>query len=148
MHLSSFLMSFFSFFRNMSQPPSSTGSGASVNAGSLPVEPDHVDDRSLFWIYTTKIERIPGGGSWRFKCNFCNMEFVGAHNRVVSHLLKDGGKGVKACSKVTPQQLANMSKLLNDCKERVKNTAPKSFPLPSSSRNATTSSLDYDMSFT
>ena len=32
MHLSSFLMSFFSFFRNMSQPPSSTGSGASVNA--------------------------------------------------------------------------------------------------------------------
>ncbi|XP_004308303.1 PREDICTED: uncharacterized protein LOC101292460 [Fragaria vesca subsp. vesca] len=111
----------------MSQAPSSIGSGsaASVNAESLPVEPGDVDDKAPLWIYTNKIEKMSGGGSWRMV-----------------------GKGVKACPKVTPQQLANMSKLLNDCKERVKNAAPKSVPLPSSSRNAATSSLDYDMSFT
>ena len=47
-------MLIFFFFSNMSQAPSSIGSGsaASVNAGSLPVEPGDVDDKAPLWIYT------------------------------------------------------------------------------------------------
>ncbi|XP_050387765.1 uncharacterized protein LOC126804047 [Argentina anserina] len=128
----------------MSYQPSSTGS---TSAASINAEQGDVDDKAPLWIYANKIEKMPGGGSWRFQCKFCEKSFVGSHNRVATHLLKDGGKGIKHCLKVTPQQHANMSKLLNDCKQRVKNAAPRPVPLPSSSRNASTSSLDYDMSY-
>ncbi|KAL1213199.1 hypothetical protein V5N11_026459 [Cardamine amara subsp. amara] len=40
-----------------------------------------------------------------------------------------------------------MKKLVNDCKERIKRAAPKTVPLPSSSKKAYESSLDYDMSY-
>ncbi|XP_020866146.1 uncharacterized protein LOC110224427 [Arabidopsis lyrata subsp. lyrata] len=60
---------------------------------------------------------------------------------------REGIKGIKGCSKVTSQQRANMKKLVEDCKERIKRAAPKPVPLPSSSRNAASSSLDYDMSY-
>ncbi|XP_050378514.1 uncharacterized protein LOC126795805 [Argentina anserina] len=40
-----------------------------------------------------------------------------------------------------------MRKLVNECKERVKSIVPRSVLLPSSSRKASSSSLDYDMSY-
>ncbi|KAL6176476.1 hypothetical protein ACLB2K_053109 [Fragaria x ananassa] len=117
--------------------PSSSSSAASINAGEA-----NVDDKAPLWIFTNKIEKLPGGGSWRFQCKFCNNQYVGSHGRVATHLLKDGGKGIKTFLKVTSAQQANISKLWNDCKERVKNTAHR---LPSSSRKASSSSLNYDM---
>ncbi|XP_048619875.1 uncharacterized protein LOC125590365 [Brassica napus] len=41
----------------------------------------------------------------------------------------------------------NLKKLVDNCKERLKRAASKAVPLPSSSRNMSSSSLDYDMSY-
>ncbi|KAL6176495.1 hypothetical protein ACLB2K_053128 [Fragaria x ananassa] len=50
-------------FGNMSQfTPSSSSSTASINAGEA-----NVDDKAPLWIFTNKIEKLPGGGSWREK---------------------------------------------------------------------------------
>ncbi|XP_033140903.1 uncharacterized protein LOC103831726 [Brassica rapa] len=112
-----------------------------------PSDNDDVDDKALLWIYVNKIEKIVGGGSWRFECKFCNTTYVGSYTRVVTHLIQEGVKGIKGCLKVTPQQRDNMKKLVNDCKERIKRAAPTPVPLPSASRKASASSLDYDMSY-
>ncbi|RID75417.1 hypothetical protein BRARA_B02463 [Brassica rapa] len=79
-----------------------------------------VDDKAPLWIYVNKIEKIAGGGSWRFECKFCSNTYVGSYTRV---------------------------KLVNDCKERIKHAASTPVPLPSSSRKTFVSSLDYDMSY-
>ncbi|XP_018453902.2 uncharacterized protein LOC108825058 [Raphanus sativus] len=105
-----------------------------------------VDDKAPLWIYVKKIEKLPGGGSWKFECKFCRNSYVGSHSRVLTHLLKEG-KGIKGCLKVTPQQRVNLKKLVDDCKERIERAATKPVPLPSSSRNMSSSSLDYDMSY-
>lgn len=65
----------------------------------------------------------------------------------MTHLLQERIKGIKGCLKITPQQRAHMKKLVDDCKERIKCAAPKAVPLPSSSRNASSYSLSYDMSY-
>lgn len=85
----------------------------------------NVDDKAPLWIYVNKVEKLAGGGSWRFECKFCKNSYVGSHSRVVTHLLQEGIKGIKVCSKVTSQQRANMKKLVDDCKERIKRAAPK-----------------------
>ncbi|KAL0862487.1 hypothetical protein Bca101_041605 [Brassica carinata] len=108
-------------------------------------ESSNVDDKALLWIYVNKIEKLARGGSWKFECKFCRNSYVGSHSRVLTHLLQEG-KGIKGYLKVTPQQRANLKKLVDDCKERIKHAAPKPVPLPSSSRNVSSSSLDYDMS--
>ena len=109
-------------------------------------ESSNVDDKALLWIYVNKIEKLAGGGSWRFECKSCSNSYVGSHSRVMTHLLPEG-KGIKGCLKVTPQQRVNLKKLVDNCKERLKRAAPKAVPLPSSSRNMSSSSLDYDMSY-
>lgn len=110
-------------------------------------ESSTIDDKSPLWIYVKKIEKLAGGGSWRFECKFCNNSYVGSHSRVMTHLIQEGIKGIKGCLKVTPQQRAHMRKLVDECKERIKRAAPKIVPLPLSSRKSSSSSLDYDMSY-
>uniref|UniRef100_A0A0D3CVV7 DUF659 domain-containing protein n=1 Tax=Brassica oleracea var. oleracea TaxID=109376 RepID=A0A0D3CVV7_BRAOL len=106
-----------------------------------------VDDKAPLWIYVNKIEKIAEGRSWRFEYKFCSNTYVGSYTRVVTHLLQEGIKGIKECLKVTPQQKINMKKLVNDCKERIKRAASTPVPLPSSSRKASASSLNYDMTY-
>ena len=65
-------------------------------------ESSNVDDKAPLWIYVNKIEKLAGGGSWRFECKFCSNSYVGSHSRVMTHLLQEG-KGIKGCLKVTPQ---------------------------------------------
>lgn len=48
-----------------------------------------VDDKAPLWIYVKKIEKLPGGGSWKFECKFCRNSYVGSHSRVLTHLLKE-----------------------------------------------------------
>ncbi|WZZ70137.1 hypothetical protein YC2023_081507 [Brassica napus] len=57
-------------------------------------ESSNVDDKAPLWIYVNKIEKLAGGGSWRFECKFCSNSYVGSHSRVMTHLLQ-GGKGIK-----------------------------------------------------
>ena len=65
-----------------------------------PSDNDDVDDKAPLWIYVNKIEKIAGGGSWRFECN-CNTTYVGSYTRVVTHLIQEGIKGIKGCNNVT-----------------------------------------------
>ncbi|KAF3517353.1 hypothetical protein DY000_02063451 [Brassica cretica] len=62
-------------------------------------ESSNVDDKAPLWIYVNKIEKLAGGGSWRFECKFCSNSYVGSHSRVMTHLLQEG-KGIKGCLKV------------------------------------------------
>ncbi|KAJ9552369.1 hypothetical protein OSB04_016414 [Centaurea solstitialis] len=40
------------------------------------------------WDNVTKLEKLAGlGGSWKFKCNFCNESRQGSYSRVRAHLL-------------------------------------------------------------
>ncbi|KAL6126557.1 hypothetical protein ACLB2K_074604 [Fragaria x ananassa] len=55
-------------YSRMSQPPtapSSHGSAGSVNAGEN-FEVGDVDDKAPLWIFTNKVEKMPGGGTWRY----------------------------------------------------------------------------------
>ena len=58
------------------------------------------------WKYVTKLEKLAGstsklGGNTRFKCNYCDGNFVGSYSKVKAHLLKINGQGIRACIKVT-----------------------------------------------
>ncbi|XP_010462861.1 PREDICTED: uncharacterized protein LOC104743486 [Camelina sativa] len=117
--------------------------GEEINIDDL----SNIDDKAPLWIYVNKIEKMVGGGSWRFECKFCSTKYSGSNWRATTHLLKDGAKGIKECLKVTSQQRANMRKLVDECKKRIQRAAPKTVLLPSSTRNASHSSLDYDMSY-
>ncbi|CAE6074649.1 unnamed protein product [Arabidopsis arenosa] len=85
-----------------------------------------LDDKAPLWIYVNKMEKLAGGGSWRFECKFCKIKFSGSYSRVATHLLKDGTKGIRECLKLRP---------------------PRAVPLPSSSKKAFSSSLDYDTNY-
>lgn len=107
----------------------------------------NVDDKAPLWMYVKKIEKLVGGGSWRFDCNFCGKRYSGSYSRVAGHLLNDGTKGIKECLKVTTQQRENMRNLVKECKKKIQSAAPRVVSLPSSSRKASDSSLDYDMTY-
>ena len=72
-------------------------STSSINAD----DQTNVDDKAPLWIYVNKLEKLAGGGSWRFECKFCKNKYTGSYSRVSTHLLRDGAKGIKECSKVT-----------------------------------------------
>lgn len=58
-----------------------------------------MDDKVFLWIYVNKIEKLVGGGLWRFECKFCSNLYVGFYSRVMIYLLSEG-KGIKGCLKV------------------------------------------------
>lgn len=129
---------------------SDVGSASASSSGSVNVtdnntfsgaaENERKDDRAPLWMFVKKIEKQPGGGCWRWQCNICKLYYNGSYTRVRMHLLKEGGSGVVGCSKVSPQQLAHMTKLVKDAKERQQNAAPRQVPLPPSRKEVSSSS--------
>ena len=86
------------------------------------------------WQYVTKVEKPPGacvkkGGNIYFKCNYCDVVYMGSYSRVKTHLLKINNKGIKACPIVTLSHRQEMQRMHdqveNDkigrasCRERV-----------------------------
>jgi hypothetical protein len=69
---------------------------------------DDSETRPL-WKYVTKLKSVggTGGGNYEIKCHICDIIFNGSYTRVRVHLLKIGGKGVRACLKITTPKLMN-----------------------------------------
>ena len=64
----------------------------------------------------TKVENPPGacvkkGGNTYFKCNYCDVVYMGSYSRVKAHLLKINNKGIKACPIVTPSHRQEMQRM-------------------------------------
>lgn len=77
--------------------------------------PTAEDDISPLWKYVTKIDKIGvGGGNCKFQCSYCQLIFNGSYTRVKSHLLKIPGQGIRGCSKVTPQDIQEMRRVIVD----------------------------------
>ena len=60
-----------------------------------------------FWQYVTKVEKPPGacvkkGGNTYFKCNYCDIVYLGSYSRIKAHLLKINNKCIKAFPIMTP----------------------------------------------
>ena len=115
-----------------SHPGSSSGSVNPSSSSATNVEIEKKDDKAPLWIYVKKIEKLAGGGSYRWQCNICKLYYNGSYTRVRKHLLKEGGVGVAVCSKVTSIQLVHMTKLVKECEEKQKNARARQVPLPSS----------------
>nr|CAD1832641.1 unnamed protein product [Ananas comosus var. bracteatus] len=50
----------------------------------------------------------------RFECNFCKQVYNGSYYRVKAHLLRISGQGIKGCSKVTSDNIAEMKSLVEE----------------------------------
>ena len=59
------------------------------------------NDESPLWQYVTKVEK-PLGASVKssrntyFKCNYCDIVFMGSYSRVKARLLQIFGRGIRA----------------------------------------------------
>ena len=71
------------------------------------------------------------GGNTRFKCNYCDENFVGSYSRVKAHLLKISGKGIRACPKVTPSHRLEMQKMHDQAEnDKLERDRRSQVPLP------------------
>ena len=71
---------------------------------------------SPLWQYVTKVEKPAGtsvksGGNTYFKCNYCDIVFMGSYSRVKAHLLQISGKGIRACRNVSKSHRLEMQKM-------------------------------------
>ena len=73
--------------------------------------------------------------SWQ--CNFCHQTKKSSYTRVRAHLIHEPGHAVAFCPKVKSSDIAEMKRLEDECKERLRKNAPKKVPLPASN-------VDYD----
>ncbi|XP_048131117.1 probable disease resistance protein At4g27220 [Rhodamnia argentea] len=51
---------------------------------------------------------------WKWKCNFCNIEYRGSVTRIKAHLAGFGGYGINACKKVDRRVRSKARKALKD----------------------------------
>ena len=94
------------------------------------------DTRCPLWRFVTKLDKASGGGgNINFKCNYCGDTFKGSYSRVKSHLLKLHGNGIKVCTKVSNEYLAEMQQLDEMSKEAEQKRKPKLVSLPTQSSN-------------
>ena len=68
------------------------------------------------------------GGTWVFKCNFCNEVRTGSYTRVQAHLLQIKGEGIKTCTKVSRADVLEMQRVIEERKKNAK--TPINVPLP------------------
>ncbi|XP_030933900.1 uncharacterized protein LOC115959595 [Quercus lobata] len=71
---------------------------------------------SPLWQYVTKVEKPAGasvksGGNTYFKCNYCDIVFMGSYSRVKAHLLQISGKGIRACRNVSKSHRLEMQRM-------------------------------------
>ena len=122
-----------------------SSSAASTEPSVESNEPEKLS--APLWKYVTKEAVIDvdgtvkiGGGNVPFVCNFCKKNFKGSHSRVKAHLLKIPREGIKACTKVTAGNMAEMQQLLESCEQQLRDKAPHKVPLPPSSSMSGSSS--------
>ena len=109
----------------------------SSNSESLSSQQNTQDDNASLWRYVTKEAKLTKRrGNVVFQCNFCQQTYEGSYCRVKAHLLKLEGVGIASCTKVTNKKLVEMRKVVEEAKQRVKQSNPKQIPLPTSSVEA------------
>jgi hypothetical protein len=59
--------------------------------------------------------------------------YIGTYFRVKAHLLQISGHGIRACVKVTKEEVTSLKKLRDEAEARAKVVVPKQVPLSSSS---------------
>ena len=64
------------------------------------------------------------GGNTRFRCHFCENEYLGSYSRVRAHLLKIKNEGVAVCSKMTSPVLEQLRKEDREASEAAAKAAP------------------------
>ena len=88
------------------------------------------------WQYMTKVEKPPGacvkkGGNTYFKCNYCDVVYLGSYSRVKTHLLKILNKGIKACPNVTQSHRQEMQRMHNQVEnDKLEREQRSRIPLP------------------
>ncbi|KAJ7963675.1 DUF659 domain-containing protein [Quillaja saponaria] len=113
----------------MSSNPAASSSQGSVTSQFTSNELQDV--HNPLWAYvTTMQERVEGVTNKSWACNYCRCVFKSSYSRVKAHLLKLPNCGIKACLKVTNENLAEMKKLVEEVEQKLK---PKNVPLPPNS---------------
>nr|CAD1833633.1 unnamed protein product [Ananas comosus var. bracteatus] len=79
----------------------------------------------------------------RFECNFLKQVYYnGSYYRVKAHLLRISGQGIKGCSKVTSDNIAEMKRLVEEVELGLRNFIPKQVPLPKTITNSSNTSIE------
>ncbi|KAL6125924.1 hypothetical protein ACLB2K_073975 [Fragaria x ananassa] len=94
-----------------------SSSAASTEPSVESNEPEKLS--APLWKYVTKEAVIDvdgtvkiGGENVPFMYNFCKKNFKGSHSRVKAHMLKIPREWIKACTKVTAENMVEMQQLL------------------------------------
>ncbi|KAL0771456.1 hypothetical protein Bca101_036607 [Brassica carinata] len=83
------------------------------------------------WNYVTKLEKLGAtGGTWRFKCSFCDEIRQGSYSRVKAHLLALKGQGISICRRATMADKLEMQKLENEFELKKSESGCRAVPLP------------------
>ena len=88
------------------------------------------------WQYVTKVEKPPRacvkkGGNTYFKCNYCDVVYMGSYSRVKAHLLKINNKGIKACPIVTSSHRQEMQRMHDQVEnDKLEREERSRIPLP------------------
>ncbi|XP_077212459.1 uncharacterized protein LOC143847496 [Tasmannia lanceolata] len=112
-----------------------SSSGASSAAQAAHTSSTDEDLSKPLWKHVSRFDKDPkGGGNVRWQCNFCSKSFSSSYTRVRAHLLKIAGQGIGPCPKVKASDLLALQRFEEECKEIMKQNAPKKVSLlPSSS---------------
>ncbi|XP_030941531.1 uncharacterized protein LOC115966437 [Quercus lobata] len=95
------------------------------------------NDESPLWQYVTKVEKPPSasiksGGNTYFKCNYCDIVFMGSYSRVKAHLLQISSKGIRACVKVSKSHRLEMQRMYDQVENnKLEKEQRSQIPLPS-----------------
>ncbi|KAJ1696121.1 hypothetical protein LUZ63_004633 [Rhynchospora breviuscula] len=82
------------------------------------------------WQYVTILQRAESGGNTKFTCNFCKGAFTGSYSRVKAHLFQISGTGIRACKRITKDEIARLKKLQEEVDERAKAVVPREVSRP------------------
>nr|CAD1827973.1 unnamed protein product [Ananas comosus var. bracteatus] len=126
-----------------SESQASTDGSSSGTGGSASGSSSSINDNTPLWKYVKKVEKLgDGGGNMRFECNFCKQVYNGSYYRVKAHFLRISGQGIKGCSKVTSDNIAEMKRLVEEEELRLKNSIPKQVPLPKTITKSSDTSIE------
>ncbi|XP_056698299.1 uncharacterized protein [Spinacia oleracea] len=122
----------------------STNIGSSTGSGSIGGESLSSEGSPPLWRFVTRIEKQGAvGGTWKYRCNFCNENRTSSYSRVRAHLLQIKGQGITCCKKVSRADKLEMQKLDDEFENKKLDSGPREVPLPSESL----SHLDSDAMF-
>lgn len=99
------------------------------NSGNESANSSNQSDEAPLWSYVEKVAKAGAGGTWKFKCSFCNLERQGSYSRVKAHLLGIKNLGISSCTKIRMNEKLELQRLENEFETRKKESGPKEVSL-------------------